>query len=319
MKARVLLFIAVLPVLLAGCSIYRQEKELAPPMAEFLNKARYLITSEEKRDFLALPEADKAAFIEAFWKKRDPDPATEVNELREEYEMRLETANKLFLGEGQAGFLTDRGRIYVLYGPPSERQTRPVAMTSSSRCREVWYYANFPIVFVDQSCNGRFRLATADLTALRELNIAERSSGRKGPSTMTGILQGGSRKFEYEIALSFSRKDAERIQAGLRLSLPYSRIWFTSQGRILRTSFDVSLEIRAADKSTVYEAKASFPVSLAQDELVAKGSQEFVMDVPIDIRDAAAAAKLAPGGGQLIITVANATAKDAQKKSVAFD
>lgn len=318
MKAKALAFAAILPALLAACSVYRQEKELTPPMAEFLSKARYLITSEERRDFLALPDADKAAFVEAFWKRRDPDPATEVNELREEYEMRLASADKLFLGEGQAGFLTDRGRIYVLYGPPSDRQTNPVGSSLTSRCREVWYYANFPVIFVDQNCTGRFRLSTMDMTALRELNIAERSATPKGARTMTGILQSGSRRFDYEIGLTFSERTADRITASLRLSLPFGRIWFTSQGKVLRTSFDVAVELRSAAKEMIYETKASFPVSLMQDELVSRGSQEFVMEVLLDIRDAAAIAKL-KGGDQLIITVAGATAKDSQKKSVPFN
>ena len=318
MKAKALLFAAILPALLAACAVYRQEKELAPPMAEFLSKARYLMTSEERRNFLALPDADKAAFVEAFWKRRDPDPATEANELREEYEMRLATADKLFLGEGQAGFLTDRGRIYVLYGPPSERQTNPVGTSMARRCREVWYYANYPVVFVDQNCNGRYRLSTMDMTALRELNIADRSATPKGARTMTGILQSGSKRFDYEIGLDFAERTPGRGAAALRLSLAYGRIWFTSQGRVLRTSFDVAVEVRNSDKELVYETKASFPVSLTEDELVARGSREFVMDVPIDIRDAAAIAKL-KGGDQLTVTVVNATAKDSQKKSVAFD
>ena len=80
-----------LAALLAGlavmtaCRLYNLERKLNPADADFLNKVRYIITSEERRTFLELPDSEKAQFIEDFWKRRDPDPTTEENEFKMEY------------------------------------------------------------------------------------------------------------------------------------------------------------------------------------------------------------------------------------------
>ncbi|MCX6559089.1 MAG: GWxTD domain-containing protein [Candidatus Aminicenantes bacterium] len=319
MRSRTLLWILLLPALFSACSVYRMEKELTPPNAEFLAKVRYLITSEERRDFLAAPDADKPAFIEAFWKRRDPDPTTEENELRVEYEIRVEAAAKLFPGEGQPGYATDRGRVYILYGPPSERQTQPSGFENQSRCSEIWFYANFPVVFVDQSCTGRYRQMTFDLTPIRELNIAELSASSKGGRPAPGILQPGSKRFDYEIELVFAERGPKRIAARLRLRLPYGGIWFTSEAKTLRTTFEVAVEVRTAGRELLFENKASFPVSLAEAELAARGGELFTMYIPVDILDEARIAKLGQGKDQLVITVVNATSKEAQKKSIDFN
>jgi len=70
--------------------------------------------------FKEYPPFEREEFIEKFWARRDPSPTTVRNEFKEEYFLRIEEANKLFKG-GIAGWLQDRGRIYVLFGPPDER------------------------------------------------------------------------------------------------------------------------------------------------------------------------------------------------------
>ena len=73
---------------------------------------------------------------------------------------RIDQANELFISEGRPGFMTDRGRIYILFGPPTNR----IQDTSGYRyCREVWYYGNFPVVFDDSTCSGDYRLVTYNL------------------------------------------------------------------------------------------------------------------------------------------------------------
>lgn len=318
MRLRPSALILLLAALAPACSLLKPEAELLPGDAEFLSKVRYLMTAEERRDFLALPDAEKPAFVAAFWQKRDPDPATEENELKTEYETRLEMATKLFAGEGQDGYLTDRGRVYILYGAPTERDTMPRSSTST-RCSEVWYYGNFPVVFIDSSCIGRFRLSTFDMSPIRELDISQLASqARGGLAGRGGVLQAGSKRFDYELELSFIERTPQRIAARVRLRLPYGRIWFTSEAKRLRTTFEVAVEVRAGDKELLFESKASFPVSLSEDELLARSGQEFLMDVPVDIGDAAKIAKLGRGKDQLVVTVVNQTGKEAQKKSVDF-
>lgn len=83
----------------------------------------YIITKAEREVFLSLEtEQEWEAFIDAFWRKRDNNPTTEENEYREEHNQRLAYVNQ-FLGRDtfRPGWMTDRGRFYILLGPPVER------------------------------------------------------------------------------------------------------------------------------------------------------------------------------------------------------
>ncbi len=81
----------------------------------------YIVSQREKKEFLALEtDAQREAFVEYFWSRRDPDPATENNEFREEHYRRIEHANQRFGNEGRPGWKTERGRIYIIHGPPDD-------------------------------------------------------------------------------------------------------------------------------------------------------------------------------------------------------
>ncbi len=92
-----------------------------------------------------------------FWKKRDPDPATERNEALEEHLRRVRYADKAF-GRGTAGWRTDRGRVYVQYGPPERVDT--VTDYRSQGEYEIWRYftANRRFIFYDMFGLGDFKL-----------------------------------------------------------------------------------------------------------------------------------------------------------------
>ncbi|MHB8055876.1 MAG: GWxTD domain-containing protein, partial [Candidatus Aminicenantales bacterium] len=156
--AAFLLFSAL--AIAAGCTLYHMERDLPEKYATFISDVRYLITGAERKAFLYTPDAAKDRFIEDFWFRRDPDPDTPDNEVRTEYYERIKKASEFFRSEGMKGWLTDRGRIYVLYGPPNEQRVLTIAQTGGSGCREVWYYGGFPVVFVDETCSGNNRVAT---------------------------------------------------------------------------------------------------------------------------------------------------------------
>src|SRR4030065_1386424 len=85
----------------------------------------YIITSKERDVFRKL-ETDKERdiFIEAFWKHRDPTPGTPRNELKEEHFRRLSYAKEYYgRGTPRPGWMTDRGRIYIILGPPQNIAT----------------------------------------------------------------------------------------------------------------------------------------------------------------------------------------------------
>jgi GWxTD domain-containing protein len=82
----------------------------------------YIITSQERAAYLRLETDDeRAKFIEQFWLRHDPTPATPENEFKDEHYRRIAQANLRFpTADGKAGWKTDRGRIYIVYGPPDE-------------------------------------------------------------------------------------------------------------------------------------------------------------------------------------------------------
>jgi GWxTD domain-containing protein len=92
----------------------------------------YLADGEEIKEFKAQKtDADRAAFIERFWRRRDPSPATLVNEYRQLFWNRVKEADEKFLDTAGPGWRTDRGKIYILYGPPDEVKEDPNAAAGS--------------------------------------------------------------------------------------------------------------------------------------------------------------------------------------------
>jgi GWxTD domain-containing protein len=103
----------------------------------------YIITTAERDVFYKLEtDSDRDLLIEEFWKQRDPTPGTPRNEFREEHFRRIEFANKTF-GRGTPfkGWRTERGRIYIILGPPMDVQR----LTSTDAYpMEIWFYHGNP-------------------------------------------------------------------------------------------------------------------------------------------------------------------------------
>ncbi|MDQ7054349.1 MAG: GWxTD domain-containing protein [candidate division KSB1 bacterium] len=79
----------------------------------------YIVRDQDREIWQSLTSVEaKREFLAAFWRARDPDPKTPENEMREEYFKRLEEANRRFRSYSRDGWRTDRGRVYILYGPP---------------------------------------------------------------------------------------------------------------------------------------------------------------------------------------------------------
>jgi GWxTD domain-containing protein len=85
----------------------------------------WIITDDEKKAFMQLSnDEERDKFIESFWDRRNPDPDSEDNEFKDEHYRRIEYANEHFPA-GKPGWMTDRGRIYIVYGPPDEIESHP--------------------------------------------------------------------------------------------------------------------------------------------------------------------------------------------------
>ncbi|MGB0104265.1 MAG: GWxTD domain-containing protein [Candidatus Sulfotelmatobacter sp.] len=100
--------------------------ELSKTYKKWLNEdVVWIITDEERAAFKQLSnDEERDNFIEAFWQRRDPTPDTEENEYKEEHYRRIAYANENFAA-GIPGWKSDRGRIYIMYGPADEVDSHP--------------------------------------------------------------------------------------------------------------------------------------------------------------------------------------------------
>ena len=289
-----------------SCKTLNLERKLQPAYADFLGKVGYIITKVERKIFLELPDADRDDFIEEFWKRRDPDPDTEVNEYQLEYEDRVKRAGTMFHGEGRPGWLTDRGRIYILFGPPSERLTYP--MDASGYCREIWYYGSFPVIFIDEQCQGSFVMRAINLEHLQELNIAQ--------GHFQKTFDQEKRFFDYNVSLAKTGAAAGVFEGKVFVDIPYNTIWFNFKDGRLETSFDVRLELSDGSGTIVWQAEDSFPLALEESQLTQNRKGRFRMEFPLRIdKDLD---KLLDKKLRMDVSVKSATEGEALKKVVEF-
>jgi len=126
-----------------------------------IRKVAYISSEAERRQAESLSDpAAKRNFLKEFWAGRDPSGTTAGNEAREESLRRLVRANDRYRGRNREGWLTDRGRISILYGLPDDVGRHP--NESETHPYEVWQYhaiqGGVEFVFVDRLGFGEYRL-----------------------------------------------------------------------------------------------------------------------------------------------------------------
>ncbi|HEX4543697.1 MAG TPA: GWxTD domain-containing protein [Candidatus Acidoferrum sp.] len=154
-------------------------KELAEPDKNWIeNEVPDIITEAERRAFRELgTEEEREQFIEIFWNNRNPGPESPTNAFKEEHYRRLAYADEHF-ASGISGRKTDRGRIYIIWGPPDEIDSHPTGGTyerspqqgggsSTAYAWELWRYRrlegigeNVEIEFVDPSGSGEYHITS---------------------------------------------------------------------------------------------------------------------------------------------------------------
>lgn len=128
----------------------------------------YIATEDEKNDWERVSNAEgKRNFLYNFWKKRDANPDTPINETKIEYYKRVDFANKNFSNLAQKdGWKTDRGRVYIVYGSPSEVERHP--NETAKLPFEIWYYNELEngvqFVFADYQGYNDYRLIHSTMT-----------------------------------------------------------------------------------------------------------------------------------------------------------
>jgi GWxTD domain-containing protein len=124
---------------------------------EMLALLRYFGNEEQLAKLRRAAPADRPALWQAFYKDSDPNPATPENEALDAYFLRLATADQRFPDEGQPGWRTERGEVYIVLGDPDE----VIDASATNQGRIVrWTYTSYRVVlyFIDETGFGRFRL-----------------------------------------------------------------------------------------------------------------------------------------------------------------
>ena len=225
----------------------------------------YIITDEEKAAFKRLTTDDERyQFIEQFWLRRDPSADTIENETRDEHYRRIAYANERF-ASGKPGWKTDRGRIYITWGPPDQIESHPSGGsylrppeegggTTSTFPFEVWRYRYLEgqdlgnevlIEFVDPTMSGEYRMTldpaekdallyvpNAGLTDMEAMGLASKADRfNNTDGTRLGAAMGG-RGIRYN--------QFERLQQYVALQRP-PQIKFKDLETVVNTKLSYNL------------------------------------------------------------------------------
>jgi GWxTD domain-containing protein len=156
---------------------HQQASRKVSPYLKWLDEdVVYIITAEERAAFNRLTtDEEREKFIEQFWLRRDPTPGTVENEFKEEHYRRIALVNARY-ASSIPGWKTDRGRIYIMYGPPSEIESHPSGGTYNWGIYdgggttvtfpfERWLYRHIDgigdqvtVIFVDETGTGNYRI-----------------------------------------------------------------------------------------------------------------------------------------------------------------
>ncbi|MDE3166587.1 MAG: GWxTD domain-containing protein [Acidobacteriota bacterium] len=141
----------------------QNHQEAAGPYQKWLiEDVAYIIADRERAAYKRLTtDEEREHFIEQFWQRRDPTPGTPENEFKEEHYRRIAYANQHF-ADTIPGWKTDRGRIYITYGPPDEKESHPSGERGGPPYEE-WRYRliegigkNVIVRFTDENRDGRY-------------------------------------------------------------------------------------------------------------------------------------------------------------------
>jgi GWxTD domain-containing protein len=219
------------------------KQELGKTYKKWLDEdVRWIITDEERSAFKQLSnDEERDQFIEAFWARRDPTPDTPENEFKEEHYRRIAYANEHFAA-GIPGWKTDRGRIYVMYGPADEIESHPSGGTyqrpmeegggsTSTFPFETWRYRYLDdvgqeviIEFVDTCMCGDYHMTMdrsekdallytpgAGLTLYEQMGMANKTARFNGGMERLGL---------GPLSASQSSKQFDRLEQFAKLNKP---------------------------------------------------------------------------------------------------
>lgn len=155
-----------LALALAGPGSAAPQQDASQQSMKWVNEdVVYIIEPAEREAYLKLQtDEERKHFIGQFWRRRDRTPATAENEFKEEHYRRIAYAADRFRTSGKSGWQTDRGRIYIVYGPPDEIESHPSGRAGGGPPFEKWLYnliegigQDVIVEFVDGNRDGEYR------------------------------------------------------------------------------------------------------------------------------------------------------------------
>jgi GWxTD domain-containing protein len=226
---------------------------LDPESRDFFETARLVMTSAEQEIFRNLPdEASRREFIADFWEKRDPDPDTAENEFKDEFERRVDYANKHF-NEGRRGINTDRGRVYLYLGPPEKTDTYSSA-TAGFTIYWIYYTYDLGIEFVESRSGGEY--------AINQIMGNLMDAFETAKLTGFGKPRGGPQRL-----VSFdARYDGARKE--ITVEIPVKKLNFKEESGVLKLEFDFTIYIykNAGGQKDKFEERRAFEGRAAEVE-----------------------------------------------------
>jgi GWxTD domain-containing protein len=129
-------------------------------LSDAIEEIKYLLSDSEWRSIGALNKDGQKQFLIRFWRERDSNPATPVNEFKDVFISRKQYCNEKFGVLDKEGWKTDRGRVYILYGKPDDIEYHTHDL--DTRPYEIWHYDSLEggviFAFVDRNGYGDYRL-----------------------------------------------------------------------------------------------------------------------------------------------------------------
>ncbi len=190
---------------------YREYKKaeslMKPDEKAVFQSIDYIVPHNEIDKYKIMNTEEKTDFDKTFWKQKDPLYLTEYNERTLEHYARVAYANLMFEVESKKipGWKTDRGKIYIRYGPPREivrmrAEKGELLEQRDMDLTEVWYYDGFTFAFEDLYLTGDFRLgARTRFPEVQFPEIAEKVYIEK-PEIYIPQFQGKKFNFGYYTA-----------------------------------------------------------------------------------------------------------------------
>lgn len=122
---------------------------------DLFSKSKYIASSAEIDKYNKLTTKEgKREFLFNFWKERDSDKSTPQNEFYRMYLSRVELSNQRYSTISRVGWKSDRGRVFIIYGEPSEIERYPNQV--DTKPYEIWYYNELEggVIFVFGDLSG---------------------------------------------------------------------------------------------------------------------------------------------------------------------